>query len=114
MVAITLTARILSGFTARQSLCRVACKISVRYHPSHAIQGPCERLLPIPTQRFFARTTPPRPLIFASRASDPGQIPLDFLSFIMKCASVVDVSVIMASAPTYRTACRCYPRLLIE
>jgi hypothetical protein len=53
LVAIPLTARMLSGFTARQSLCRVACKISLRYHPSHATQGPSERLLRIPTQQFF-------------------------------------------------------------
>jgi len=73
----------LSSFTARQSLCRVACKISVRYHPPHAIQGPSDGLLRIPTQRFFARTTPIRPLIFASKASDPGQTPLEFLSLIL-------------------------------
>jgi hypothetical protein len=56
------TARMLSGVSARQSLCRVACKISVRYHPSHAIQGLPESLLSIPTQRFLARMTPYRPL----------------------------------------------------
>jgi hypothetical protein len=80
LVAILLTARMLSGFTARQSTCRAACRVSVRYHPSHATQGPSESLLPIPTQRFFARMTPDRPLIFASRTSDPGQTPLEFLS----------------------------------
>jgi acyl-coenzyme A synthetase/AMP-(fatty) acid ligase len=34
----------------------------LRYHPSHATQGPSERLFPIPTQRFFARMTPYRHL----------------------------------------------------
>jgi hypothetical protein len=70
----------LSGFTARQSTCRVVCRVSLRYHPSHATQGPSESLLPSPTQRFFARMTPDRPLIFTSRTSDPGQPPLNFLS----------------------------------
>jgi hypothetical protein len=73
----------LSGFTARQSTCRVVCRVSLRYHPSHATQGPSESLLPSPTQRFFARMTPDRPLIFTSRTSDPGQPPLNFLSFIL-------------------------------
>ena len=52
----------LSGFTARQSTCRVVRRVSLRYHPSHATQGPSESLLPIPTQRFFARMTPYRHL----------------------------------------------------
>jgi len=50
--------------------------------PSHTTQGPSESLLPSPTQRFFARMTPDRPLIFTSRTSDPGQTPLEFLSFL--------------------------------
>jgi len=38
----------LSGFSAQQSACRVVCRVSLRYHPSHATQRPSESLFTDP------------------------------------------------------------------
>jgi hypothetical protein len=73
----------LSGFTARQSTCRVVRRVSLRYHPSHATQGPSESLLPIPTQRFFARMTPYRHLNLRLQDLRSWTNPLKCLSFIL-------------------------------
>ena len=57
LVAIPLTAWMLSGVTARQSTCRVVCRVPFQYPPSHATQGLFDRPLRPPTQRFSTLTT---------------------------------------------------------